>query len=227
MGSARLPGKPLADIAGLPLVVRVLQGLEGPWRLCVATDSEEVVEAVESAGYSALLTGPAPSGTHRVADAWRRLGSPGGMVVNLQGDEPQADASWIRALASVDPGSDGVVTLARRARMEDVSGPESVKVVTGASRNALYFSRCPIPWGAETALEHVGAYAFSPKSLVRCTGLKPSALAETERLEQLAWLEAGVGITVVTGDFSGSGVDTEADLMRARAIYASGKESGS
>jgi len=220
MGSTRLPGKPLADVAGLPLIVRVMKGLEGPWGVLAAvTDSPEVAAAAEDAGYRALLTGPAPSGTHRVRLAWEALGSPGRLVVNMQGDEPMADASWIEALASVDPG-DGVCTLAREAPAGELAGPDSVKVVTGAGGRALYFSRSPIPHGAGRLLEHVGAYAFTPDSLTRCTDLMPSHLSRTERLEQLAWLEAGVPITVVTGDFAGLGVDAPEDLARASAVYS-------
>lgn len=220
IGSERLPGKPLADVAGIPLIVRVMRGLEGPWGLlAAATDSPEVVRVLEDAGCRAVMTGPAPSGTHRVRLAWEALDRPGSLVVNLQGDEPLADASWIRALASVDPGG-GVVTLAREVPAGELQGADSVKVVTGEDRRALYFSRSPIPHGAALLQEHVGAYAFTPDSLRRCTDLGPSALAGTESLEQLAWLEAGVPVTVVTGDFPGFGVDTPEDLERAAELYA-------
>ncbi len=222
-GSTRLPGKPLADVAGLPLIVRVLQGLEGPWGcLAVATDSPDVARVAEEAGYRSLSTGPAPSGTHRIRLAWESMGCPGRLIVNMQGDEPQADSSWIRALASMDPGG-GVTTLARPASADEVSGPDSVKVVTGAGGRALYFSRSPIPHGAGRLLEHVGVYAFTPDSLRRCTELESSHLSRSERLEQLAWLEAGVPITVVTGDFPGFGVDTPEDLARAVEVYRGGE----
>lgn len=223
MGSSRLPGKPLADVAGLPLIVRVLDGLEGPWgKPVVATDSGEVAAAAEEAGYGAVLTGPCASGTARVRRAWESLGAPDGLIVNLQGDEPRADAGWISALASLDPGG-GVATLARPAAAAEVRGPSSVKVVAAMDGRALYFSRTNVPHGAETVLEHVGAYAFTPDSIRACTDRGSSPLSRAERLEQLAWLEAGVTVTVVTGEFPGFGVDTPEDLERAAALYGRGE----
>mgnify|MGYP006277228291 CR=1 FL=1 len=219
MGSKRLRGKPLADLAGVPLLVRVLRGLDGPWGSpVVATDSQRVAEVAAEAGCRAVITGPSPSGTHRVRKAWEAIGSPDGLIVNLQGDEPQADGGWVSALASVDPEG-GVTTLARPAAAADVRAPSAVKVVTGKGGRALYFSRSLIPHGAEGVLEHVGAYAFTPDSLRLCTDLPPSPLCRAERLEQLAWLEAGVTVTVVTGDFPGFGVDTPEDLKRAASLY--------
>jgi len=126
LGSTRLPAKPLCDIGGKPMVVRVLEGAAaaGPAVLAVATDSEDIADIVRRAGFDAVMTGDAPSGTARVAEAWRKLGCPCSRIVNLQGDEPFAEASWIEALLSVDPAPDLVSTLAsRRHHLRPRPGP--------------------------------------------------------------------------------------------------------
>lgn len=220
-GAVRLPGKPLADLGGRPLVVRVLDGLSGCGAdiLAAATDDERIAVAVERAGYSAVMTGEAASGTARVGLAWEKLGRPGKRIINVQGDEPCAAAGWIGAMVSVSPADDLVVTLARRASAGACSSPSSVKVVVDSRGEALYFSRSLIPYGSDAILEHVGAYCFSPGSLEACLSAPASEASRSERLEQLAWMHAGIRLAVVQGDFDGTGVDTPEDLERVRRLF--------
>lgn len=220
MGATRLPGKPLADIGGMPMVVRVLSGLarSGGWAPVVATDAEAVAEAARAAGFRAVMTGPARSGTDRVHAAWAAMGRPGSRIVNIQGDEPMADSSWLEALTSVETGPARVSTLARPCGSERAAEPSSVKVVTDARGRALYFSRSHIPHGSPSCLEHLGAYCFSPESLEAAVRCPASPASESERLEQLAWMHQGMELVVVTGGFQGFGIDTPADLERIRAL---------
>jgi len=216
-GSSRLPGKPLADVAGTPLVVRVLNGLKdsGLHTLAVATDDLRIVETVRSAGFTAIMTGPASTGTERVFAAWEELGCPGSRIVNVQGDEPLVNSGWIQALATVQASPDRIVTLARDVPTTSAGSPDLVKVVVSRAGRAVYFSRLPVPWGADPLLEHMGVYAFSPGSLRSAAGAGTTALSSTERLEQLAWLEAGLEIIVVECGFRSISVDTTEDLERA------------
>lgn len=222
MESVRLPGKPLADICGKPLIVRVLEGVAGAGteRLAVATDSRAVCRAVESAGFEAVLTEKARSGTERVFMAWKAMGRPGDRIVNLQGDEPGAGPGWVEALTGPEPLPDGVATLATPLPREKAGDPSKVKVVFDAGGRALYFSRCPIPWNAAAFHLHVGVYCFTPESLSFCAAAPAGTLAAAEDLEQLSWMEAGAGITVVPGQWNGMGVDTPEDLEEVRAWFA-------
>ena len=219
MGSTRLPGKPLADVSGKPLIVRVLEGVGSPFgtQPVVATDNSEIARVVEKHGFAAILTGEAISGTHRVHQAWKALGSPGGRIVNLQGDEPCATPEWITALLSA--ADQGVTTLASPTEASAARNPSSVKVVVDQRSRAIYFSRSPIPWGEGGFLVHTGAYCFTPESLKACVEAGETILSRRERLEQLAWIEKGVAITVATGNWSSLGVDTPEDLERARRYF--------
>lgn len=219
--STRLPGKPLADIAGIPMIIRVLQGISRSVdRAVAATDDKRIIDVVENAGFEAVYTGEAMSGTLRVFDAWKLLGFPGETIINVQGDEPLVNKDWINSLLSVHPGKDQVVTLAREISAERAGSPDSVKVVINEKRESLYFSRYPIPYGAENLLEHIGIYSFSPESLKKCAAAGSTHLSSAEKLEQLAWLERGIRISVVTGEFQGIGVDTEKDLKRAVEYFS-------
>lgn len=219
MGSSRLPGKPLADVCGKPLIIRVLENLgSSPGTLvAVATDSPEIADVVTKGGHRAVLTGDAFSGTHRVYLAWRSMGCPEGRIVNMQGDEPFASMDWVRALTSA--GGEGVSTLASPMDAAEAADPSAVKVVVGEGGRALYFSRSPVPWGQGSHLRHAGVYCFTPESLENCMRAGETALSRRERLEQLAWLERGIPITVVSGKWDAMGVDTPADLERARRLF--------
>ncbi|MFO8183462.1 MAG: 3-deoxy-manno-octulosonate cytidylyltransferase [Candidatus Aegiribacteria sp.] len=214
--STRLPGKPLADVAGVPMILRVLRGVAGSVDMVMAaTDDERIRETVEGAGFRAVMTGRADSGTERVFMAWDAVGRPGGIIINVQGDEPLVGPGWLAPLLSVPHGDDRVVTLARRVPAAEAGSPDMVKVAVAENGEALYFSRHPVPHGAEQLLEHVGVYSFTPESLERCVSCGSTRLSRTEDLEQLAWLESGVRMMVVEGDFPGTGVDTPEDLERA------------
>ena len=221
--STRLPRKPLADVAGRPLIVRVLDGLAGsPADLtAVATDSAEILEAVTSYGYRAVLTGPAESGTDRVHEAWVRLGRPGSRVVNVQGDEPMVRPGWIDDLLSVRAAPDLVGTLARPGTREEAGSPDAVKVLVSGDE-VVSFTR-GMPDGG-SLLIHVGVYCFSPDSLEACVARGATPDSRSERLEQLAWLQNGIRINVVTGDYLSHGVDTPQDLDRVREMIKSGRE---
>ncbi len=221
MESTRLPGKPLADICGRSMILRVLDGAlkANPRRLVVATDSRLIEEEVLSAGYEAVLTGPAESGTRRVYLAWKALGCPGERIINLQGDEPFIQQGWVEALAGQDMLPNSVVTLARRIPADSGASPSVVKVVMNSAGEALYFSRSPIPWGADFLFHHVGVYCFTPESLSLCANAPPGKISSQERLEQLSWMENGVTIKVIPGDWNAMGVDTPDDLEEARKWF--------
>lgn len=222
MESTRLPGKPLADICGRSLILRVLDGVSesSPDRMVVATDSRDIVKKVENAGYEAILTGSAPNGTRRIYDAWNLLGRPGDRILNFQGDEPGAGADWIEALLSESLSPCSVSTLATPLPVEKASNSSAVKVVFDSSMRALYFSRSPIPWSGRTYFRHVGVYCFTPESLVFCAESPRGTLAEAENLEQLSWMENGVRIKVIPGNWNGMGVDTPEDLEEARTWFS-------
>lgn len=222
MGSTRLPGKPLADICGRSLILRVLDGAAeaNPDRIIVATDSPEIKSEVLRAGYEAVITGPADNGTQRVYQAWKLLGKPGDRIVNLQGDEPGAGESWIRALTETELSSRSVSTLAGETGTDQASDPSTVKVVFDSLHRALYFSRSPIPWGGMKFYRHVGVYCFTGESLAFCAESPAGALASAENLEQLSWMENGADIKVITGDWNGMGVDTQKDLEEARKWFS-------
>ena len=214
--SVRLPGKPLVDIAGVPMIIRVLQGIcDSVDRAVAATDDKRIMDIVENAGFEAVYTGKASCGTQRVFKAWSLLGFPGKTIINVQGDEPLVNKDWINSITAVPSEKDQVVTLAREIPAELAGSPDAVKVVINERQEALYFSRYPIPYGADNLLEHIGIYSFSPESLKSCAAAGNTSLSRTEGLEQLAWLQRGMRIRVVTGEYHGIGVDTEQDLERA------------
>lgn len=228
--SERLPEKPLVDICGKPMVVRVLeraQGARGVDRVVVATDSERIASVVRAAGGEAVLT-PAdlPSGSDRVAHAARQLDE-ADVVVNVQGDEPLlASAAIEQLLTAFEDPSVEMATLARKLTAAEFENPNVVKVVSNLRGDALYFSRAPIPHLrgggiSPLARAHVGIYGFRPDFLQRFAELPPTPLEQAERLEQLRALEHGHRIRVVQTDYRAVGVDTPEDLERVRAIFAS------
>ena len=240
LASTRLPDKPLADIGGLPMVVRVAQRatLSGAKQVVVATDSERILAACEQHGTHAVLTrADHPTGSDRLAEACQVLGLDGDdCIVNVQGDEPLIDPALIDACAeTLLSRTDCVMSTAAHALdgAEQFSNPNVVKVVCDALGRALYFSRAPIPWwrdapqahqpasGAGAPLRHIGIYGYRAGFLRRFPKLSVSPLEVVESLEQLRVLWHGERIAVHTADRApGAGVDTPEDLARVRALFA-------
>jgi 3-deoxy-manno-octulosonate cytidylyltransferase (CMP-KDO synthetase) len=233
MAATRLPSKPMVDIAGEPMIVHVWRRAIAAQvgRVVVATDSDEIVAAVAVAGGEALMTRPDhASGSDRIYEAVRRL-DPGGetsFVVNLQGDLPTLEPNLIEAcLEPLAAGDADIATLAAEIREpEERTNPNVVKVVgtpiAGTRRlRALYFTRATAPYGEGPLYHHIGIYGYRRAALQRFVGLKPSPLEQREKLEQLRALEAGMRIDVEIVDTVPLGVDTPADLERARRLIGS------
>jgi 3-deoxy-manno-octulosonate cytidylyltransferase (CMP-KDO synthetase) len=243
LASTRLPNKPLADIAGVPMVVRVAQrvaqGLAKPARIVVAADHPSIVQACAGFGVEALLTRvDHASGSDRLAEACDLLGlRDEDIVVNVQGDEPLIDPALVQAVADLLIGqpSASMGTAAHAIeRIEDFQNPNVVKVVLNAAGMALYFSRAPIAWWRDgfaagmtelaqpAPLRHIGIYAYRAGFLRRFPTLAQAPIEITEALEQLRALWHGYQIAVHTSATApGAGVDTPEDLARVRAIFAS------
>jgi 3-deoxy-manno-octulosonate cytidylyltransferase (CMP-KDO synthetase) len=231
LGATRLPGKPLADIAGTPMVVHVLRRAEaanlGP--VVVATDSSEIEAAVKNVGGRAVMTSPDHgSGSDRVFEALGKVDPQGsaGIVINLQADLPTIAASDIAAslMPLSDPAVDIATIAAEISHAAERDDPNVVKVVgssLGRDRmRALYFTRATAPYGEGPLYHHIGLYAFRRAALERFVKLPPSPLERREKLEQLRALEAGMRIDVAIVDSVPLGVDTPADLARARAVLS-------
>jgi 3-deoxy-manno-octulosonate cytidylyltransferase (CMP-KDO synthetase) len=230
MASTRLPGKPLALIAGRAMVLHVLdRGLEadiGP--VAVACADAEIADAVRAAGGVAVLTDPTlPSGSDRVHAALAVLDPQGlhDVVVNLQGDQPTVPPVQLRAVITPlsDPEFDIATLVALITSAEAAAAPSVVKAACAFDRGravsaALYFSRAAIPAGEGPLWHHIGIYAWRRAALARFVALPESPLERRERLEQLRALEAGMRIACTRVDHASFGVDTPADLERARAI---------
>jgi 3-deoxy-manno-octulosonate cytidylyltransferase (CMP-KDO synthetase) len=229
MASSRLPGKPLADIAGLPMIVHVLRRAEaaavGP--VVVATDSEAIATAVEKADGRAVMTrADHVSGSDRIFEALGTLDTPARLIVNVQGDLPTLAPEDVRAALRplADPAVD-IATLAAEIRDEaERVNPNVVKVIgtpVAARRlRALYFTRATAPYGDGPLYHHIGLYAYRRAALERFVALSPSTLERRERLEQLRALEAGMRIDVTIVDTVPLGVDMPEDLARARALLS-------
>lgn len=241
MASTRLPGKPLADINGVPMIVevwrRALEAGLGP--AIVAAAEAEIAEAISQAGGEAVLTRPDhPSGSDRIFEALNAADPDGRFdaVVNLQGDLPTLDPALPgRALDLLNTPDVDVGTLAAPITdPREESDPNVVKAVVaseddvspGGRGRALYFSRATVPTGEGPLLHHIGLYAWRRESLARFVGLPPSPLELRERLEQLRALEDGMRIDVAFVDTVPLGVDTPADLDRARQMLRHGSGAG-
>ncbi|MDR1425052.1 MAG: 3-deoxy-manno-octulosonate cytidylyltransferase [Azoarcus sp.] len=238
--STRLPGKPLADIAGKPMVLRVLERARasGAQEVWVATDHQAVFEAVRAAGGKVLMTrADHASGTDRLAEVAARLGwNDADIVVNVQGDEPLIEAGLIAAVAA-ELAADMDAAIATAAHpLRDVAeafNPDVVKVVCDARGRALYFSRAPIPFARDAwrdggrvlpdglpVARHVGLYAYRAGFLSRYAALTPAPIEQWEMLEQLRALWHGFPIRVLPLSAAPpAGVDTEEDLARVRAVF--------
>src|SRR5947209_4433207 len=231
MAATRLPGKPLLDIAGLPMIVHVLRRAEAAniGRVAVATDTPEIAAAVKSHGGEAVMTSAGhPSGSDRIYEALGKLdpSARAEIVINLQGDFPTIRPDSIRdVLGPLDDPAVDIATLAAEIRTDEESGNPNVVKAIGSRLSerrlrALYFSRAAAPWGDGPRYHHVGLYAYRREALERFVSLPPSALEQQEKLEQLRALEAGMRIDVSIVDTVPRGVDTPADLETARRILA-------
>lgn len=235
MASTRLPGKPLADIHGEPMIVhvwrRACEAKAG--RVVVAGAEAQIVEAVVRAGGEAVLTKPDhPSGSDRIFEAATLLDAARrhDVVVNVQGDLPTLDPALVRGVieALASPNAD-IATLATEIKDEsERTNPNVTKAVIaiepgGAQGRALYFTRATAPWGEGPLYHHIGIYAYRRKALDRFVAMPPSPLETREKLEQLRALEAGMSIVVKIVDVVPLGVDTPDDLARARQLLQGAK----
>jgi 3-deoxy-manno-octulosonate cytidylyltransferase (CMP-KDO synthetase) len=235
MASTRLPGKPLLDIAGEPMIVHVMRRAQAArlGEVVVATDSEVVAACVEKAGGRAVMTrADHASGSDRifealaVADAQRKSA----IIVNVQADLPTIAPSDIAAAIAplADPAVDIATLAAEITRAQERTDPNVVKLVgtpVGERRlRALYFTRAAAPAGEGPLYHHIGLYAFRRRALERFVALPPAPLEQREKLEQLRALEVGMRIDATIVDSVPLGVDTPADLERARDLFARGKE---
>jgi 3-deoxy-manno-octulosonate cytidylyltransferase (CMP-KDO synthetase) len=242
LASTRLPNKPLADIAGVPMVVRVAQrvsqGLQQPTRIVVAADDASIVQACQRFGVQVVLTRvDHASGSDRLAEACDLLGlADDEIVVNVQGDEPLIDPELVQAVADLlrsQPAASMGTAAHAIDSAQDFKNPNVVKVVLNAAGLALYFSRAPIAWwrdgfaeGIHTLaqpapLRHIGIYSYRAGFLRRFPTLAQAPMEVTEALEQLRALWHGYQIAVHTSlTAPGAGVDTPEDLERVRKIFA-------
>lgn len=242
--STRLPGKPLLDIGGLPMIVRVAQraAQSGTDALVVATDHEGIADAVRAHGFEAVMTrSDHATGTDRIAEVAEQLGwSPATVVVNVQGDEPLIDPDLIRQVAQAldqDPESSIATASSAITDSADFFNPAVVKVISDIHGRAMYFSRAPIPWARDAfaasrdtlpvglgAQRHIGIYAYRVRFLQRNARLDPAPMEQVEALEQLRALWHGYRIRVVADvPMPHAGVDTPDDLERVRALFAGGQ----
>jgi 3-deoxy-manno-octulosonate cytidylyltransferase (CMP-KDO synthetase) len=234
MAATRLPGKPLADIGGAPMIVHVWRRANeaAVGRVVVATDDVAIAAAVELAGGEAVMTRPDhPNGTSRIHEALTILGSRADTVVNVQGDIPTVEASTIRgALAPLAEREVDLATVcAVITREDEKTNPNVVKVVGSPANLAeedagilrvLYFTRATAPTGDGPLYHHIGLYAWRRAALERYVSLPPSPLELREKLEQLRALENGMRVDAAIVDAVPLGVDTPADLERARAMLS-------
>jgi 3-deoxy-manno-octulosonate cytidylyltransferase (CMP-KDO synthetase) len=225
LASTRLPRKVLREIAGKPMLAWVVEAalacpqLDG---VVVATDSEEVAELCERQGWVAQMTSPGlPSGTDRVHAVALKIDAD--IYVNIQGDEPLLKPEHLTALLRPFARAEvEVSTLKVLCTEENIANPNAVKVVTAADGRALYFSRATIPFDRDGVRprywKHIGLYGYRKGALERFPSLPPSGLEQTERLEQLRFLENGVAVYVEATEFDTVGVDTEEDVRRVEKI---------
>jgi 3-deoxy-manno-octulosonate cytidylyltransferase (CMP-KDO synthetase) len=240
LASTRLPNKPLADLGGKPMVVRVAERARasGAARIAVATDHPDILAACAAHGVEAFMTrADHPSGTDRIAEVARALGlGEDEVVVNLQGDEPLIDPALLAACAARINVDVPMATCAHPlSEVADVFNPNVVKVVLDKAGRALYFSRATIPWARDAfaatrdalpagyaPLRHIGLYAYRNAFLQAYPGLEPAPLEQVEALEQLRVLWHGYPIAVhITDSAPEAGVDTPEDLARVRLHFPS------
>lgn len=234
-GAARLPGKPLAQIAGKSLVQRVWERAKQAkrvTRVVVATDDKRIQDAVATFGGEAIMTRENhTNGTSRIAEV--AISSDAEIFINVQGDEPLVSPEAIDELAAAIADDDSVqlATLATPlANPKDIMDPNIVKVVLDFDDDALYFSRAPIPWVRDTAakatrarhLKHLGLYAYRREALLEYETLPPGELERIEQLEQLRWLENGFKMRVAETSHDSVSVDVPDDIARVEALIREG-----
>ncbi len=227
--STRLPGKPLADIAGKPMIQRVYEQVakaKKPALVIVATDDQRVFDKVESFGGMALMTQPNhPTGTDRLAEVASHHQDVD-VIINVQGDEPLIDADVIDQLADLflEDADLQMATVASPLLEEEYDEPSAVKVICNKQGDAMYFSRSLIPYPRHAfinpPMKHVGIYAYRRQFLLDYAKMDPTPAEETESLEQLRALENGYAIRVIKTDKRFVGVDTPEDLERVNAIFS-------
>ena len=234
--STRLPGKPLADIAGKPMIRHVYERAslaKTPDEVLVATDSELVLQAVQDFGGNALLTSPDhPTGTDRLAEVLAKREDID-VVINVQGDEPFLKTEPLKQLIQVFKNDvDKEISLAslkiRLKEKEEIENPNNVKVITDLQNFAMYFSRSVIPYPRETSVEHfyykhIGVYAFRKEALLKFANLAMTPLEISEKIEAIRYLENGMKIKMIETDFIGVGIDVPEDLEKAKAILSRDK----
>lgn len=231
--STRLPGKPLADIAGKPMIQHVYERSRSANldELLVATDDERILNAVKNFGGKAIMTSEnCNSGTERCADALLKTKKEFDAVINIQGDEPLLDSSHIQLLVNVlKAGEAQIATIITPiSKFEELFQPSVVKVVLNNKNEALYFSRSVIPfvrnykeneWLKKNIFyKHIGMYGYKTEALNKIVGLLPSPLEEAESLEQLRWIENGFAVQCIIADKETISVDTEEDLERVKKL---------
>ena len=221
-GSTRFPGKPLADIAGKPMFLRVYERATKCPQLTkavLATDDERIFSAAKALDVPVIMTRKDhPSGTDRVLEAAQLLNLPDdSIIVNIQGDEPLLEPAMLTELVGpfVSPDIE-VTTLARKIGQNEAGNINLVKIVFSKTGNALYFSRMPIPFYRDTRdgsfFGHIGLYAFRMKTLIKFVSLGPSGLETAEKLEQLRLLENDISVHVVVTEHKSTGVDCPEDI---------------
>ena len=227
MAATRLPGKPLADINGLPMILRVAEQARAAeiGDVILAVGDKEIAEVAEQADYRYVMTDPdLPSGSDRVHAALQTLDPNKNyeIIVNLQGDLPNIDPELLRqAVQPFTKENCDIVTLANEIAEEaEKDNPNVVKIAVTQSGKALYFSRARIPHGPGPCYHHIGIYAYKRAALERFVSLPPSPLEIREKLEQLRALEDGMTINVVFTDKAPIGVDTPEDLEKVRGILS-------
>lgn len=231
--SSRLPGKPLKDICGKPMVIRVCEAVDPKDfdLVCVATDSADIAKVIEDHGYQAIMTKEEHvSGTDRLFEASLKLGlEPEDIIINLQGDEPLMPNQNLTQVANLleSNAAASVATLYEEVGLNALTNPNIVKLVSGNNDQVLYFSRAPIPFDRDslrdelaTVKRHVGLYAYRQKALVDFVSYKEGSLEYLEKLEQLRFMENGHQIVAVKASAPiPTGVDTELDLAAVRGVF--------
>lgn len=234
-GSTRLPGKPLAKIAGKPMIQHVVERVRKAQtvsRIVVATDDQRIVDAVKAFGGEAILTrADHATGTDRVAEVAVHI--PAAIYVNVQGDEPLVDPGIVDAVVAAmleDESIEIGTPCSAITRQADIMDPNVTKVVRDFEGNGLYFSHAPIPWVRDTGdtvtarhWKHIGIYAFRRDVLLEIPTLPPGDLERVEKLEQLRWLENGFRIRVVETEYDAISVDVPADIERVERVLREGK----